>query len=107
MTDLRYRIRAEARRDLDAHTDYLIAQAGEQAAARFVASARLSFAAIARSPGMGVAVPSRNARLAGLRKWRVRDFPNLLIFYRESSEAIRIVRVLHAAQDWWALLDVS
>jgi hypothetical protein len=36
----------------------------------------------------------------------VKDFPKFLIFYLPHSRGITIVRVLHASQDWWALLDV-
>lgn len=92
---------------MNAHTDYLLDEAGEAVAARFVASARQSFGAIARSTGMGMALRSHNPQLAGIRKWRVKGFPKYLIFYQASPGAIRIVRVLHAAQDWWALLDID
>jgi toxin ParE1/3/4 len=107
LTRKQYRIRAEARRDLDGHIDFLLVEAGEATAARFIAAARQSFGAIAESPGMGVALESSNLRLIGMRKWRIRGFPKYLIFYQASADAIRIVRVLHAAQDWWALLDVN
>jgi toxin ParE1/3/4 len=102
-----YRIRAEARRDLDGHIDYLLAEAGEATAARFIASARQSFSAIAQTPGMGMAFDTNNPQLAGIRKWRVKGFPKFLIFYQTSPDAIRVVRVLHSAQDWWALLDIN
>ena len=107
MSQPQYRIRAAARRDLEAHIDYLLAEAGEATASRFIAATRQSFGAIARSPAIGMAVRSSNLRLAELRKWRVKGFPKILIFYQTSPQAVRIVRVLHAAQDWWALLDVN
>lgn len=102
-----FRIRTAARRDLDAYVDYLLAAAGAGSASRFTAAARSSFAALAESPHMGMAVESGNPRLAGLRKWRVKGFPKLLIFYQPAADSIRIVRVVHAAADWWALLDVN
>lgn len=37
--------------------------------------------AIARRPGMGIALPSHDPKLAGLRKWRVNEFEKFLIFY--------------------------
>ena len=45
--------------------------------------------------------------LAGVRKWRVRDFDNHLIFYLPRQDGVAIVRVLHAAQDWWSLLGIG
>ncbi len=48
----------------------------------------------------------RALELAGLRKWRVRDFPKFLIFYQTRPDGVSIVRVLHASQDWWKLLGI-
>jgi toxin ParE1/3/4 len=36
---------------------------------------------------------------SGLRKWRVARTPYIL-FYRPTETELRIVRVIHAAQDW-------
>lgn len=101
------RIRAEARRDLDQYGDYLLAEAGTASADRFVSAARQSFDAIAQNPKIGPALTSANPRIAGMRKWRVKGFPRILIFYFPAPRGVRIVRILHAAQDWWALLDTD
>lgn len=66
-----------------------------------------TFAKLAISPKKGPAIGSRNLRLAGLRKWRVDGFPKVLIFYTPIVDGVRIIRVTHAAQDWWSLLDVD
>ncbi|MFT3820256.1 MAG: type II toxin-antitoxin system RelE/ParE family toxin [Rubrivivax sp.] len=34
-------------------------------------------------------------------------FDNHLIFYRPRPDGIGVVRVLHAAQDWWSLLGID
>lgn len=107
MTAPRIRIRVAARRDINAYSDHLLAEAGPETAARFVDSAFHSFAALAQTPRMGTALHSQNPALGGIRKWRVSGFPKLLIFYRPVDGVIRIIRVLHASQDWWALLDVN
>jgi len=39
-------------------------------------------------------------------KWRVPDFEDFLIFYLPRRDGISVVRVLHAAQDWWSLLGM-
>jgi toxin ParE1/3/4 len=99
LTQVRFRIRAAARSDLDAYTDYLIVTAGPNVAQRFVEQARQSFAVIAATPKIGPVLPTRDLRVAG--------FPKVLIFYIPALTEIRIVRVLHGATDWWSLLDAD
>lgn len=41
-----------------------------------------------------------------MRKWRVDGFENVLIFYQPRPDGVAIVRVLHAARDWWGLLGL-
>ena len=36
----------------------------------------------------------------GVRLWPVSRYPNYLILYRIKAERIRVLRILHAAQDW-------
>ena len=55
---------------------------------------------------MGVSLTLLDPRLAGLRKWRVKDFEKFLTFYFPRSDGVSIVRVLHSAQDWWTLLGI-
>src|SRR5262245_35031089 len=52
-------------------------------------------------------VVTANPRLAVLRVWPVRGFDNYLVFYRISSRAISIARVLHGARDIESLLEGS
>ncbi len=35
----------------------------------------------------------------GIRRWRVNDFENFLIFYRPIDDGIEVIRVLHGARD--------
>lgn len=49
---------------------------------------------------------SRRVELANLRKWRVKDFEDVLIFYLPHSRGITVVRVLHAARNRWDLLGL-
>jgi plasmid stabilization system protein ParE len=37
---------------------------------------------------------------AGVRLWPVLRYRNYLILYRIESDFIRVLRILHAAQDW-------
>lgn len=96
--------RATARRDLIEHFVYLAENASEDIADRFLTNAEASFNDLAQQPTMGAPLTLRHPDLAGMRKWRVKDFDNFLIFYFPRPDGVSIVRVLHSAQDWWNLL---
>lgn len=98
--------RAAARRDLVEHYVYLAGQAGEDTAERFLAQAEQTFIDLAENREIGTSLTLRNPQLAGLRKWRVKDFEAFLIFYFPRADGVSIVRVLHAAQNWWGRLGV-
>ena len=99
--------RAAARRDLVEHFVYLAEEAGLDIAERFLTNAEASFNDLARQPMIGAPLTLRHAKLAGMRKWRVKNFDNVLIFYQPRREGVSIVRVLHAARDWWNLLGIE
>jgi plasmid stabilization system protein ParE len=64
-----------------------------------------SFSDLSSNPRMGAPLSWRSPKLAGLRKWRVSGFESFLIFYLPCPDGVAIVRVLHAAQDWWPFLE--
>ncbi len=99
--------RPAARRDLIANYVYLADNAGEAVADRFLARAEATFDDLLRQPMIGAPLKLRHPDLTGIRKWRVNDFDNHLIFYLPRGDGIVIVRVLHAAQDWWSLLGLD
>ncbi len=96
----------QARRDLVECFVYLAENASINVADRFLQSAEESFNDLVANPFIGSPLTLRNPKLAGMRKWRVRDFNNILIFYMPVHDGVSIVRVLHAAQDWWGLLGL-
>jgi toxin ParE1/3/4 len=98
--------RTAARHDLIEHFIYLAENASVEIADRFLANAETSFNDLADQPAIGAPLALRHPDLAGMRKWRVKDFNNFLIFYLPRSDGVSIVRVLHSAQDWWNLLDL-
>ena len=98
------RQREAARRDLVEHFVYLAENASLDTADRFLSNAEASFTDLARQPGMGAPLNLKHPDLASLRKWRVKVFDNHLIFYMPRPDGVSIVRVLHAASDWWGLL---
>ena len=98
--------RASAKRDLIEDYVFLAEHAGTETAGRFLSSADESFSDLARHPEMGTTLSLLDPRLTGLRKWRVNGFEKFLIFYLPRPDGVSIVRVLHAAQDWWSLLGI-
>ena len=98
--------REAARRDLVAQFVYLVENAGLDVAERFLSNAEASFNELAAHPLIGVALALQHPDLAGMRKWRVKGFDNHLIFYQPRPDGVSIVRVLHAASDWWNLLGL-
>jgi toxin ParE1/3/4 len=99
--------REAARRDLVAHFIYLAESAGLSVAEHFLRNAESSFADLACQPQMGALLMVRHPDLAGFRKWRVKEFNDHLIFYQPRPGGVSIVRVLHAASDWWGVLGLS
>jgi toxin ParE1/3/4 len=98
--------RAAAGRDLVEHYVYLGEQAGIDTAERFLLQAYESFRDLAAHPYMGGELAVRRPKLTGIRKWQVKGFEKFLIFYLPRADGVSIVRVLHAAQDWWSLLGI-
>jgi toxin ParE1/3/4 len=99
--------REAARRDLVEQFVYLAENAGLETAESFLRCAEASFSELATHPLIGAPVKLQNPALSDMRKWRVKDFDNHLIFYQPRPEGVAIVRVLHAARDWWDLLGIS
>lgn len=99
--------RAAARRDLVEHFVYLAENAGLATAERFLSNAYTSFEELASQPMIGAPLTLQRLDLAGMRKWSVKDFDNFLIFYLPRPDGVSIVRVLHAARDWWGLLGIE
>lgn len=98
---------AAARRDLVEQFAYLAETAGLDTAERFLANAEASFEDLARQPLIGAPLTLGHPDLATMRKWRITGFENHLIFYIPQPDGVSIVRVLHAARDWWSLLGLE
>lgn len=95
-----YLIAPAARLDLlDIWDNFAVEVGNPGLADRCFARARLTFAKLARTPGLGHPWQTRRPDLAGLRQWRVDGFPKLTIFYREHAGMVEIARVIHGARD--------
>ncbi len=95
----------EARRDLLYHFLYLGREAGIGTAKKFRNRFEETFDALARMPLMGTLVDTSRPELAGLRKWRIKEFEDFLIFYLPRKDRVEILRVIHAAQDWMVVFE--
>jgi toxin ParE1/3/4 len=100
--DDRMFIRPRARLDVVELATYL-GRDSATTASRFLDACDAIFKLLTDSPQIGGFYSSQNQRLAGLRVFRVKGFPNHLVFYLEQNGKIEIVRVLHGARD----LDVA
>jgi toxin ParE1/3/4 len=95
-----------ARRDILGHYLYLYEVAGVGVASQFDKDVNYTFNHLLRFQGMGTPVDTERTRLKGLRKWRVSDFEQYLIFYLPKPYGVRIVHVKHSSQNWWEQLRV-
>ena len=82
-----------------------IAADNPDAATRVVEAAYDTFGYLAANPEIGRQRHFRNARLAGIRSWRVSGFDSYLIFYLPIAEGVQILHVYHGAQDLEALFN--
>jgi len=98
--------RPKAQQDLVERYVYLAENASPSVADRFLVNAEASFTMLAAQPLMGAPLVPRRPELNGTRKWRVTEFDDILVFYLPRADGISVIRVLHAAQDWWKLLGV-
>ena len=99
-------VRGTARLDLIDRYVYFAENASVEIAERFFVSAERSFEYLSRRSTIGAPLALSPPKLAGMRKWSVEGFGDVLIFYQPRPDGVSIVRVLHAAQDWWGMLRV-
>jgi plasmid stabilization system protein ParE len=96
---IRAKFSPKAIRDLDEHCDYIAGDNPE--AAERVRRIILSTADfLAEHRELGRRIHKAAPRHAQIRWFVVPRFRNYLIFYQPHQEAIMVIRVLHAAQDW-------
>ena len=101
---LRTSLQAEA--DLLDH--YILLGRGSLAVAeRLLDAAERAYNRIAQHPHVGVACDELAPHLAGMRRWGIPEFRSYLIFYREASGLVEILRVLHGARDLEAVFDAE
>lgn len=98
--------RESARLDLVEHYMYLAENASADVADRFLRNAEATFKDLAQQPKLGSPLTLKHPDLAAIRKWRIQGFDNHLVFYQPQPDGVAVVRVLHAASNWWSLLGL-
>jgi toxin ParE1/3/4 len=101
---MRLRLSALAETDVEAVFDFLVQESLETAYS-FLEAFEAACGQLLRVPEIGAPVLLESARLQGLRRWRVRGFEKVLIFYVLQGEVLLILRVLHGARNVEALLE--
>ncbi len=89
-----------AETDIDAQVAWLAKQS-THVAFEFFDAVQFTIQSIAQSPESGSVWEFDESVASSLRVsfFKVRGFPNHLVFYTTSSDRIRILRLLHAARD--------
>jgi toxin ParE1/3/4 len=96
-------IRPAADEDLDRHVRYLARQS-HVVAWRFHDAANEVFQKLASMPHLGGTVANVRDEYHGIKVWAIKGFPNHLILYRPLEHGIEVLRILHGAQDWQAIV---
>ena len=91
---------ALAEEDLNQIEDYISAR-DPAAAARVRATIVQQSIQLGSTPEKGMALKDpRSEQEIGVRLWPVARYRNYLVLYRTEPELIRVLRIVHAAQDW-------
>ena len=92
-------VKNRATQDLRQQANYILVNGNSRTAERFLESTEATFAKLATTPGMGKVLRSISSRMGEIRQWRIKDFPDYLIFYRLQDDRVEVIRVLHGARD--------
>ena len=91
---------ALAEEDLDQIEDYISAR-DPAAAARVRAVIVQQSLHLGKAPKKGMPLKApRGEQEIGVRLWPISRYRNYLVLYRIEPGQVRVLRILHAAQDW-------
>ncbi len=79
--------------DVEDCADYLVTEAGEEAARRWKDALAKTIALISKSPEIGRS--RHDLPFPGIRSFFLREFPRYLVFYRISGKQVELLRVRH------------
>ncbi|MBT4087031.1 MAG: type II toxin-antitoxin system RelE/ParE family toxin [Deltaproteobacteria bacterium] len=73
-----------------------IAKDNPQAADRVFEAAQTTFDSLLEQPKMGKIFESKRKKLKGICFFPIGEYPKYIVYYRETSNGIEVVRVLHS-----------
>ncbi|MBW4645720.1 MAG: type II toxin-antitoxin system RelE/ParE family toxin [Goleter apudmare HA4340-LM2] len=97
-------VRDQATQDLRQQANYILVNGNADVAVKFLLAAEMTFAQLAKTPGMGKVTQLVVSKLGEIRQWCIKDFKDYLIFYRIQDATVEILRVFHGARDLADLL---
>ena len=95
--------RQRAIEDLSQQVAFYKRETSVEAGKKLYKAAVKTFALLAEQPGMGA--PAGSLAVPNLRRWRVKGYEKILIFYRYDAHNLYLIRILHGARDLDNLLD--
>lgn len=101
----RFVLRDEAKRDLVKHFAYLVERGEIDVARRFLSATEAAFHLLSEMPELGVQRQFKHRQLSNTRMWPVKEFREFLIFYQPIENGIRVLRMIHAKEDYWRSLN--
>ena len=99
------RKREIAKRDLIEQFVWYAENASLEVAQRFLRAADTTLDRLAKVPESGIPVLTQREELHGMRRWPVKGFEKMLLFYFPLSNGVDLVRVVHGSRDLARLFD--
>jgi toxin ParE1/3/4 len=97
--------RPRAWQDITETAEYLEAHSGIELAERYIDAVKETAESLLKMPMIGSPCRFERPELRDLRALQVNRFERWLIFYLLIDDRVEIVRVLHGARDWKAIID--
>jgi toxin ParE1/3/4 len=69
-------------------------------AVRFISRVEETVQFVERMPGVGDPAPFADPRYRGIRRTTVRKFRKHVVYYRETTDGVELLRLLHGARDF-------
>lgn len=92
-------IRPAAQAEIDDQADFLDEHAGEAVAHRFLVAVDETIEFLRTMPEVGPLWVSDHPQLQGVRRYPVKGFKNLLLFYRATGAMLDVLHLYHGAQN--------
>ena len=99
--------RTQYRRDLVRQLRYLAENADVETAIRFDSAVENAESLLAETPYLGAARRFRDRNLENVRMWPISEFDEYLLFYQPIKNGIRLIRLLHAKEDYRRILGAE